>query len=136
MNAVHSALAPRADAHADAHARVPGPANLTRPRRRATLPRSVWGLHHNKAVWPDPEKFDPERFNEANSIRNYSFLPFSAGPRGCLGRNFAMNELKTMTAMLLQNFTFTPDETLPEPKIIAEIMLLTQDGLRVKITER
>ena len=96
----------------------------------------VWGVHHNKDVWPDPETFNPERFSETAKIQNYSFLPFSAGPRGCLGRNFAMNELKTMTSMLLQNFTFTPDETLPEPKLIAEIMLLTTDGLRVKVSER
>ena len=52
------------------------------------------------------------------------------------GRVFAMNELKTMTAMLLKEFVFTPDRTLPEPEIRAEIMLLCKDGLRVLATPR
>jgi len=103
---------------------------------RSWLEIGIWGAHHNPDIWEKPEVFDPTRFDETKKIVNYSFIPFSAGPRGCLGRVFAMNELKTMTAMLLKEFVFTPDLTLPEPEIRAEIMLLCKDGLRVLATPR
>ena len=103
---------------------------------RSWLEIGIWGAHHNPDIWEKPEVFDPTRFDETKKIVNNSFIPFSAGPRGCLGRVFAMNELKTMTAMLLKEFVFTPDLTLPEPEIRAEIMLLCKDGLRVLATPR
>lgn len=107
-----------------------------------TLPKNswieigVWGTHHNPSVWPDPERFDPERFHPDKHVEPYSFLAFSAGPRNCLGQNFAMNELRCVMAMLLCSFDFAPDVTLPEPKLVAEIMLLTKDGLRVQMIPR
>lgn len=52
---------------------------------------SVWiivtGLHHNPKYFPNPDKFDPERFNEENkqNIEPYAYIPFGAGPRHCIG---------------------------------------------------
>ena len=62
---------------------------------------SIWG--------PDVEKFNPERwFNEhtINSITNYNYLPFSTGPRSCIGIKVALNEMKTLLAILIRNFEF------------------------------
>lgn len=81
----------------------------------------VWGCHHNPAVWPNPEKFDPERFNRNRQIKPFSFLPFSAGPRSCVGKEFGMNELKTILAMVLRKFKIVRDETLPKPVLLAEV---------------
>lgn len=49
---------------------------------------SVIGLHHDPKLFPDPEKFDPERFNKENikNVLPYSYLPFGEGPRICIGK--------------------------------------------------
>lgn len=68
----------------------------------------VYAMHHNPNVYPDPERFDPERFSpeEEQKRSQYSWLPFSTGPRGCLGMAFAIQELKVVMSMLLHRFKF------------------------------
>lgn len=68
----------------------------------------VYAMHHNPKVYPDPERFDPERFSpeEEQKRSQYSWLPFSTGPRGCLGMAFAIQELKVVMSMLLHRFKF------------------------------
>ena len=50
---------------------------------------SMWGMHHSAAVWPDPEVFDPRRFDvpprQFPGGHRYAWMPFGAGPRGCIG---------------------------------------------------
>ncbi|KAL1438440.1 hypothetical protein MTO96_048053 [Rhipicephalus appendiculatus] len=69
-------------------------------------------LHHDPEVWNEPEKFDPERFSPENKphIHPASFQPFGKGPRECLGKNFALVEMKLMLSKFLANFKVTVDE--------------------------
>ncbi|KAH6942082.1 hypothetical protein HPB50_000657 [Hyalomma asiaticum] len=69
-------------------------------------------LHHDPEVWHEPEKFDPERFSPGNKpfIHPVSFQPFGKGPRECLGKNFALLEMKLMLSKFLANFRVTVDE--------------------------
>ncbi|XP_057639809.1 cytochrome P450 4A12B isoform X3 [Chionomys nivalis] len=82
---------------------------------------SLYGLHHNPTVWPNPEVFDPSRFAPDSSRHSHSFLPFSGGARNCIGKQFAMNELKVAVALTLLRFELLPDPTripVPTPRIV------------------
>jgi len=68
-----------------------------------TVVANSYALHHNPAVWPDPERFDPERFLDGATRDGYSFMPFSIGARNCIGQNFAQNEIKIAVACILQH---------------------------------
>jgi cytochrome P450 len=68
----------------------------------------VYGLHHNAAVYPDPDRFDPDRFTvEAEAARHRcAWLPFSAGPRVCIGNHFALLEGQLVLAALSHRVAF------------------------------
>ncbi len=83
---------------------------------------SPYALHRDKRFWPQPEKFIPERFlpEEIKKRPRNAYLPFGAGPRMCIGNNFAIMEMQLVIALLLQKFRFTPvndQPVIPEPLI-------------------
>ncbi|XP_053546366.1 cytochrome P450 3A29 [Bombina bombina] len=77
----------------------------------------VYVLHRNPEIWPEPEEFRPERFSTENkdTYDPYTFLPFGAGPRNCIGMRFALINIKVAITLLLQNFTFQTCEETPVP---------------------
>ncbi|XP_072205197.1 cytochrome P450 3A4-like isoform X2 [Excalfactoria chinensis] len=78
-----------------------------------TIPAYV--LHRDPTYWPNPEEFRPERFSKENgeNIDPYTFLPFGAGPRNCIGMRFALLIIKVAIIVLLQNFSFKPCKDTP-----------------------
>ncbi|XP_058141702.1 cytochrome P450 3A8-like isoform X2 [Dasypus novemcinctus] len=67
-------------------------------------------IHWDPEIWPEPEKFRPERFSKENkeSIDPYTYLPFGAGPRNCIGMRFTLINMKLAVTSLLQHFSFKP----------------------------
>ncbi|XP_012370550.1 docosahexaenoic acid omega-hydroxylase CYP4F3-like isoform X1 [Octodon degus] len=94
---------------------------------------SIFGTHHNPAVWPNPEVYDPFRFDSENSKDRspLAFIPFSAGPRNCIGQTFAMTEIKVVLALTLLHFRLLPDDT--EPRRKPELILRAEGGLWLQL---
>jgi cytochrome P450 len=72
----------------------------------ATVVVSLFATHRLPQYWPDPERFDPDRFSPEESATRpeFSFIPFAAGHRNCIGGSMAMIELKMIVAQIAQRY--------------------------------
>jgi cytochrome P450 len=96
---------------------------------------SVWGIHHSPAVWPEPEIFDPLRFDvpagQFPGGHRYAWMPFGAGPRACIGMQIAMLEIPIVIAAVLQSFMLeTPLTSVP---LHAAITVLPSAALLLRL---
>ncbi|XP_055549579.1 probable cytochrome P450 6a14 [Wyeomyia smithii] len=99
--------------------------------RGSTMIIPVYGLHHDPEFYPDPERYDPERFfPEQVARRNpFCFLPFGEGPRICIGMRFGLMQARVGLAYLLKDFRFTLSNRTPVPlKINPSSAVLTSEG--------
>ncbi|TMB33461.1 MAG: cytochrome P450 [Deltaproteobacteria bacterium] len=88
-------------------------------RQGETIIISQWVMHRDAALWPDPLRFDPDRF-ERPPVHRFAYLPFGAGPRVCIGDGFAWAELILLLATLAQSFRFrlaTGQRIEPLPRV-------------------
>jgi len=70
---------------------------------------SYYEMHRHQDYWSDPEKFDPDRFcSENKKEHSASYFPFGAGPRMCIGNNFAMYEMILTLAEMVKNYELEP----------------------------
>lgn len=97
----------------------------------------IYNIHHNPIVWENSMEFCPERFNEENTKNRspFAFIPFSAGPRNCIGQNFAMHEIKLIMARMLHRYTLRLD---PNHKVekAESVVMKTKTGIRMKAIPR
>ena len=75
----------------------------------------VWALHRHELWWQKPELFDPDRFAPGIQRDRYQYLPFGAGPRVCVGADFAMMQAGIILSSLIQSFRFSQSRPLPRP---------------------
>lgn len=66
----------------------------------------IKATHSNEKLWPEPQEFKPERFEE--QFEMYNFNAFINGPRNCLGQHLALLEARIILSLLLQRFSFSP----------------------------
>jgi cytochrome P450 len=93
----------------------------------------VYGAHHAPRYWPNPEDFDTERFTKANEKLRpaCSYLPFGAGPRGCIGGNYAMLQILMILSELLRKYEF---QLAPGQKIEARPMVILRPKYGIRMT--
>ncbi|KAJ3642932.1 hypothetical protein Zmor_025678 [Zophobas morio] len=95
--------------------KVPGEDVIIEKGTAVTI--SVLGIHYDEEYYPEPEKFDPERFNDENkrSRHQYAHIPFGEGPRICIGMRFGLMQSKVGLTALLRQYKFTVNKKTQEP---------------------
>eukprot|EP00117_Sycon_ciliatum_P048974 scpid32573/ scgid2886/ Leukotriene-B(4) omega-hydroxylase 1; CYPIVF2; Cytochrome P450 4F2; Cytochrome P450-LTB-omega; Leukotriene-B(4) 20-monooxygenase 1 len=98
---------------------------------RLTVP--FFDVHCNPQLWPEPQKFDPDRFSlEQSKERSpFAFVPFSAGPRNCIGQSMAMDEMKATLAAVIARFRITPDADQPAPIWRSQLVARAEPNIKV-----
>uniref|UniRef100_A0A674NRT5 Cytochrome P450 3A n=1 Tax=Takifugu rubripes TaxID=31033 RepID=A0A674NRT5_TAKRU len=99
----------------------------------------VYVLQHDKAYWPEPEAFKPERFSKENkdNVDPYAYLPFGAGPRNCIGNRFALVLMKLAIAEILQHYSFVPCKETDIPMVLnTEGLVAPKNPIKLKLKPR
>ncbi|KAL1490374.1 hypothetical protein ABEB36_013083 [Hypothenemus hampei] len=95
----------------------------------------AYAVNRNPKVYDRPDEFIPTRFI-GNDPKLFSYLPFSAGPRNCIGQKFAILELKSVLAKILLNFELLPAEPKFTPIVSSQTVLKTQNGIKIRLRKR
>ena len=99
---------------------------------------SAYAVHHNPEFYPEPERFNPERFMPENKhlLTPYTYMPFGQGPRNCVGMRFAYQEIKLCLAKIVSRFRFEPTDGTPEVLTLGKFGLTVAKTFPLKVIRR
>jgi cytochrome P450 len=106
-------------------------------RAGTNLAISQWVMHRDARFFPDPERFDPERWREEvttsrRSLPKFAYFPFGAGPRVCVGASLALTESALVLATLMQHYRFSLVSNKPV-KAFPSVTLRPRHALRLRV---
>lgn len=104
----------------------------------STVVIGTFKIHRRKDIYDNPDEFNPDNFlPERTQNRNYyGFIPFSAGPRSCVGRKYAVLKLKILLSTIVRSYKIYSSCTEADFKLQADIILKRTDGFRIRIEPR
>ncbi|XP_052862797.1 cytochrome P450 4d2-like [Anopheles cruzii] len=98
----------------------------------------IYVIHRNPNVYPDPERFDPERFADGSEQRRgpYDYMPFSVGARNCIGQRFAVLEIKISIIRMVSHYHIHPGDTIRGVRLKTDLVLRPDKGIPIKLSAR
>jgi len=104
----------------------------------ANVTISCFQMGRNPKHWPEPEKFDPDRYLTENSSGRhpYAYIPFSAGPRNCIGQKFAMMEMKSALSKVSRSCVLSLPSPGYKPRVEGQVILRAPEGVYIKAAPR
>ncbi|KAF5284526.1 hypothetical protein FQR65_LT13511 [Abscondita terminalis] len=99
---------------------------------------ATFKIHRRGDIYANPDTFDPENFDSDRTVNRhyYSFIPFSAGPRSCVGRKYAMLKLKILLSTIMRNFVVKSHKKESDFELQGDIILKRADGFSIKLEPR
>src|SRR5205823_6018351 len=97
---------------------------------------SIYNIHHNPSIWEDPEAFRPERFSAEHGSKRHqlAWMPFGAGQRMCIGRDFSLMEGLLVLVRLIQRYDLISTGREAVPSLSST--LRPKNGVWVKLARR
>lgn len=104
----------------------------------ATVVVGTFKIHRHSDIFANPDVFDPDNFlpERTQNRHYYGFIPFSAGPRSCVGRKYAMLKLKILLSTIVRNYKVFSSCTEADFQLQADIILKRADGFRIRLEPR